>query len=103
MDGGDIESGGVWMMEAEPDDCGRFRVTFAVGLVTLSIVVFSIYLMGPDAFGPDPPKPASMFVYVAGIICLVIGCCFFLLFGSLIQEWELGHPEGRRLVDKLMM
>jgi hypothetical protein len=105
MDGGDIESGGsMTVAEAEPDDCGRIRVIVAVGLVMLSIIGFSIYLIGPEEFHDDPPKPDNMFVFVAGIVCFIIGCCFFVLFGSLLHEAKPGYEvHRRRLVDMLLM
>jgi hypothetical protein len=103
MAGGDIESGGVGVT-AEPDNCGRIRVTFAVGLAPFTLVGSGFYLIGPEMFEDGPLKPVdNMFAFVAGIVCLIFGCCFFILFGGLMQEWELGHPVEHRLVDKLMM
>jgi hypothetical protein len=98
----DVESG---MAEAvaEPDNCGRLVVTIVVGVAMLSFLVLGYYLIGPENLELEVDrKPINTFPFAAGIICFAIAVCFYILFGGLLQEWEVGHPEGRRLVDKLL-
>jgi hypothetical protein len=45
----DVESG-MAAVVAEPDNCGRCRVTFLMGVGMLSFVVLGYYLVGPKYF-----------------------------------------------------
>lgn len=90
-------------VEAEPDECGRLVAICLVGFITLSLTVAGQVLISAYVYDSSPTSSRSTVAkFVVGLVAAAVAFCFWVLLMLVLGEWELGNPEGSRVVDALL-
>ena len=98
----------VVAVAAEPGECSRCVVICLLGFVGVGLFTVMIALLcyvigvGEHRHPPDPRLPLRVAEWLL-ILCLALGLGPLGLFIVLLQERNLGNPEGERLVDTLLL
>jgi hypothetical protein len=87
---------------AEPDECGRCTVIVLLAVLALPLIAIAVVLINVHGNSRETSSRLSVAALVVGILAAVLGSCAWAVLMFVIGQWELGNPEGSRLVDYLL-